>query len=87
MFNHYTDPIKAKKVYSEYFPDLSNYDCISEARDIIRDCSNPDELDLKLDALITPHIFDTKRCASSPVSEDRDAQGFRTVALRALEDS
>lgn len=86
MFDCYQDPIKARRVWQEYYPDImaKSIEFLDRAESIAETCQTSEELDFKLDRLVGKppiHLFDDFYNLDSP-GENPD--GFSSSWSRAV---
>ena len=53
LFGKYTDPQRAHRVLQAYLRDISGYGLEVQAEALVAGCRTPDELDARLDVLIS----------------------------------
>lgn len=85
-FRKYDDPKRAERIWRSYMADGSiSANIRASAETFARECETAEDLDVGLDGITTGHS--TLHLCSGPSSPvDEDAQGYGSVARRALED-
>lgn len=87
-FSKYVDSEKAIRVWLDYRGELANRGLLQRAEEIARTCTISEDLDLRLDRLLTDS--EEFRMPAVPVTfklhQDIDADGCWSNARRALEE-
>jgi len=85
LFEGYQDPVRARKVFLQYFQDIRELSLVNSAEKIILGCTNSDQLDTRLDTLVT-HVRILNKCENDSYEPDFDFIGSSSNALRILEE-
>ena len=83
-FKNYRNPERAERVWADYKGELSSRGCLDDGLNILRKCTDADDLDIFLDMLLT-----SNRRARGPVpsvrTENLNAEGYWDNAVRIYE--
>lgn len=88
ILSSYDDPVKAERIWSEYFRELSSLGAYEQASDALIDSVTCDELDVRLDLALTQAKYGLTRPPSGPgPGVDIDSGGFYSNARMQYEES